>query len=81
MRVGPIGLLQTIADTIKLLFKEAIFPRGVDRKLFVLAPVLVNVGAFMPFVVIPWGGRLQPADLEHRRLLRDRDRQRSRRSA
>jgi NADH-quinone oxidoreductase subunit H len=62
-RVGPIGLLQTIADTVKLLFKEAIFPKGVDRKLFVLAPILVNVGAFMPFVVIPWGGRLQPADL------------------
>ena len=62
-RVGPYGLLQTIADTIKLLFKEAIFPRGVDRKLFVLGPLLVNVGAFMPFLVIPWGGRLQPADL------------------
>jgi len=62
-RVGPIGLLQTLADTIKLLFKEAIFPKKVDRKLFVLAPLLVNVGAFMPFLVIPWGGRLQPADL------------------
>jgi NADH-quinone oxidoreductase subunit H len=63
MRVGPYGLLQTVADTVKLLFKEAIFPKSVDRKLFVLAPVLVNVGAFMPFVVIPWGARLQPADL------------------
>ena len=62
-RVGPIGLLQTLADTVKLLFKEAIFPRGVDRKLFVIAPLLVNVGAFMPFLVIPWGGRLQPVDL------------------
>ncbi|RPH41157.1 MAG: NADH-quinone oxidoreductase subunit NuoH [Planctomycetota bacterium] len=62
-RVGPVGLLQTLADTVKLLFKEAIFPRGVDRKLFILAPILVNVGAFMPFLVIPWGGRLQPADL------------------
>jgi NADH-quinone oxidoreductase subunit H len=62
-RVGPIGLLQTLADTIKLLFKEAIFPKKVDRKLFVIAPILVNVGAFMPFLVIPWGGRLQPADL------------------
>ena len=60
-RVGPVGLLQTLADTIKLLFKEAIFPRKVDRKLFVIAPVLVNVGAFMPFLVIPWGERLQPA--------------------
>jgi len=63
MRVGPYGLLQTVADTVKLLFKEAIFPRKVDRKLFVIAPILVNVGAFMPFLVIPWGARLQPADL------------------
>ena len=63
MRVGPYGLLQTIADAIKLLFKEAIFPRGVDRKLFVTAPLLVTVGAFLPFVVIPWGARAQPADL------------------
>ncbi len=62
-RVGPVGLLQTTADTVKLLFKEAIFPKGVDRKLFVLAPILVNVGAFMPFLVIPWGGRLSPSDL------------------
>jgi NADH-quinone oxidoreductase subunit H len=62
-RVGPVGLLQTLADTVKLLFKEAIFPKKVDRKLFVLAPILVNVGAFMPFLVIPWGRRLQPADL------------------
>jgi NADH-quinone oxidoreductase subunit H len=62
-RVGPRGLLQTVADTIKLLFKEAIFPKGVDRKLFLLAPVLVNVAAFLPFVVIPWGARLQPFDM------------------
>jgi NADH-quinone oxidoreductase subunit H len=63
MRVGKWGLLQTIADTLKLLFKEAIFPRDVDRKLFVLAPVLVCVGAFLPMVVVPWGSRLQGADL------------------
>ncbi len=63
-RVGPYGLLQTIADTIKLLFKEAVYPKGVDRRLFVIAPVLVNVGAFMPFVVIPWGFHLQGADLD-----------------
>jgi NADH-quinone oxidoreductase subunit H len=64
MRVGPYGLLQTLADTVKLLFKEAIFPKGVDRRLFVLAPLLVNIGAFMPFLVIPWGARLQPVDLD-----------------
>jgi NADH-quinone oxidoreductase subunit H len=62
-RVGPWGLLQTIADTVKLLMKEAIFPKNVDWKLFIAGPILVNVGAFMPFLVVPWGGRLQPADL------------------
>jgi NADH-quinone oxidoreductase subunit H len=62
-RVGPHGLLQTVADAVKLLFKEAIYPAGVDRLLFILAPCLVNVAAFLPFVVLPWGARLQTADL------------------
>jgi hypothetical protein len=47
-RVGPHGILQTVADAVKLLFKEAIFPAGVDKFLFVLAPCLVVVGAFRP---------------------------------
>ncbi|HLA76773.1 MAG TPA: NADH-quinone oxidoreductase subunit NuoH [Vicinamibacteria bacterium] len=63
MRVGPYGVLQTLADTIKLLFKEAIYPKGVDRKLFILAPCIVNVGAFMPFLVLPFSSRLVGADL------------------
>lgn len=63
MRVGPYGLLQTVADTIKLLFKEAIYPRGVDRFLFKLGPGLVVMGSFMGFVVVPWGSSLIPADL------------------
>src|SRR5262252_3436729 len=63
MRVGPFGLLQTIADAIKLLFKEAIFPAGVDKLLFLVAPLIVVTGSFLPFVVIPWGARLQAADL------------------
>jgi NADH-quinone oxidoreductase subunit H len=62
-RVGPHGLLQTIADAVKLLFKEAIFPAGADKKLFILAPCLVVVGAFLSFVVIPFGSRLQGTDL------------------
>jgi NADH-quinone oxidoreductase subunit H len=62
-RVGPYGLLQTIADAVKLMFKEAIYPAGADKKLFLIAPCLVVLGAFLSFVVIPWGSRLQPADL------------------
>jgi NADH-quinone oxidoreductase subunit H len=62
-RVGPHGMLQTVADAVKLLFKEAIFPAGADKVLFVLAPCIVNVGAFLPFVVIPWGERIQGAEL------------------
>ena len=62
-RVGPHGMLQTAADAIKLLFKEAIFPAGADKLLFVLAPCLVVVGAFLPFVVVPWGAKIQTADL------------------
>ncbi len=62
-RVGPHGLLQTVADAVKLMFKEAIFPAGADKLLFFLAPCLVVTGAFLGFVVVPWGGRAQPADL------------------
>jgi NADH-quinone oxidoreductase subunit H len=63
-RVGPHGLLQTIADALKLMFKEAIFPAKADKFLFVLAPCLVIVGAFLSFVVIPFGSRLQAVDLD-----------------
>src|SRR3954470_15674257 len=62
-RVGPYGLLQTIADAVKLLFKEAIYPVGADKKLFLIAPCLVVLGAFLAMLVIPFGGRLQGADL------------------
>src|SRR5687767_9167553 len=55
MRVGPYGLLQTVADGIKLMFKEAIYPRGVDKFLFLIAPCLVVLGAFLSFVAIPFG--------------------------
>ena len=62
-RVGPYGLLQTVADAIKLMFKEAIYPRGVDKKLFLIAPCLVVLGAFLGFVVVPFGSGLMTADL------------------
>ena len=60
---GPYGLLQTVADAIKLMFKEAIYPTGVDKKLFLIAPCLVVLGAFLAMVVIPFGERSQVADL------------------
>ncbi len=62
-RVGPHGMLQTVADAVKLLFKEAIFPASADKFLFTLAPCLVVIGAFLSFVVIPFGSRVQGADL------------------
>ena len=62
-RVGPYGLLQTIADAIKLMFKEAIYPTGADKLLFMVAPCLVVLGAFLAMAVIPFGSRLQAADL------------------
>jgi NADH-quinone oxidoreductase subunit H len=64
MRVGKWGLLQTIADSIKLLFKEAIFPAGVDRLLFLLAPCVVLTGAILAFAVLPFGVHAQAVDLD-----------------
>jgi NADH-quinone oxidoreductase subunit H len=54
-RVGPFGLLQPIADGIKLLFKEDLVPAGADRFLFRAAPVLSMVPALITFAVIPFG--------------------------
>src|SRR3972149_7701320 len=52
---GPIGLLQPIADGIKTITKEIIFPRGVDRGPFILGPVLAAMAALAVFAVIPFG--------------------------
>ncbi|HYO34085.1 MAG TPA: NADH-quinone oxidoreductase subunit NuoH [Nocardioidaceae bacterium] len=52
---GPFGLLQSLADGVKLMLKEDIIPRSVDRFVFVLAPILAAVAAFMSVAVIPFG--------------------------
>jgi NADH-quinone oxidoreductase subunit H len=70
-RAGPFGLLQTLADGIKLFFKEDLLPERADRRIFRLAPYLSAVPAFLAFAVVPIGGefhlfhhttRLQLAD-------------------
>lgn len=63
MEVGPHGILQTIVDGIKLLGKELITPRHVDRKLYVLAPIMVFTGVLASLIVIPFSEELQVRDL------------------
>lgn len=55
MRVGPHGLLQPIADALKLLLKEDILPAEADALVFWLAPMIVVLAAFTVFVVVPFG--------------------------
>ncbi|MCW2797844.1 NADH-quinone oxidoreductase subunit NuoH [Nocardioides sp.] len=52
---GPFGLLQSLADGVKLALKEDIIPKAADKVVFVLAPVLAAVPAFVTFSVIPFG--------------------------
>src|SRR6187200_2988540 len=53
--VGPHGMLQPFADILKLLFKEELRPKGADKWLFTLAPVLAVVTAFVAFAAVPFG--------------------------
>jgi NADH-quinone oxidoreductase subunit H len=55
MRAGPHGVLITLADGIKLFFKEGITPTLADRPVYLLAPVLAMIPAFLAFAVIPFG--------------------------
>ncbi|AZN38567.1 NADH-quinone oxidoreductase subunit NuoH [Paenibacillus albus] len=62
-RVGPWGLLQSVADIAKLLMKEDTIPRKADRALFILAPALAYVPAFAVLAVIPYTQKLYFADI------------------
>jgi len=55
MRVGPHGLLQPIADAIKLILKEDIIPEGADRFVFWLAPMIILLAVFSVYTVVPFG--------------------------
>lgn len=63
VEVGPKGLLQTVADIVKLLTKENIVPQASDKILFLFAPILVFVSVFAGFAVIPFGPGVLGASL------------------
>jgi NADH-quinone oxidoreductase subunit H len=60
-RVGPWGLLQSVADGLKFLFKEDIIPEHVDKLLYLLAPAIAVTTALLAFAVVPFG----PTDRVH----------------
>ncbi len=62
-RVGPFGLLQVLADMIKLFTKEDWIPPFADKFVFVLAPAIIMVAVLMTFAVIPFASYIQVADL------------------
>jgi len=64
MRVGPYGLLQPIADGLKLLIKEDIMPSWVDRPIYWLAPLVVFVPSFIVWLVVPFSSDLVLRDMD-----------------
>ena len=54
-RAGPFGLLQTLADGLKLALKEDLIPKNADKAVFLLAPVIAGAMAFVSFAIIPMG--------------------------
>src|SRR5208337_1579726 len=62
-RVGPWGLLQPVADLLKLLFKEDFTPPGANKYLFIMAPVITAGAAFLPFAVIPFAANILPPEI------------------
>ncbi|HMP40065.1 MAG TPA: NADH-quinone oxidoreductase subunit NuoH [Roseiflexaceae bacterium] len=63
-RVGPAGLLQSIADGVKMFVKEDIVPRAADRWIHILAPIVALAPVAMMLAVIPWGRGLVAVDLD-----------------
>ena len=54
-RAGPLGLLQPVADGVKLIFKEEFIPARADKLIFILAPIVTVLPALIIWAVIPWG--------------------------
>lgn len=64
MEVGPFGILQTLADGIKLIFKEDIIPEGADRLVHILAPMIACAPVFVCFAPVPFGQGLTLVNLD-----------------
>ncbi len=62
-RVGPFGLLQPFADLLKFLYKEEVIPAKANAFLYILAPLVSLIPAFLSFAVVPFGPNLQVTDL------------------
>ena len=60
---GKWGLLQTVADVLKLLLKEDIIPKAADRPLFIIAPIIAFAPSFMVLAAIPFTDKFQFADI------------------
>ncbi len=58
-RAGPFGLLQPMADGLKLFFKEEIIPAFSNKFLFILGPSLAMITAMLTSAVIPWGDKME----------------------
>src|SRR5215471_12253909 len=63
-RVGPLGLLQPIADGVKFLLKEDIIPSHVDKLFFLVAPAIAIMTATLAFAVVPFGPTDAPPQVE-----------------
>ena len=61
--VGPFGLLQTIADALKYIFKEIIIPASANKTIFILAPIVTMTLALVAWAVIPFSEDLLIADI------------------
>ena len=62
-RVGPFGLLQPLADLLKFVFKEEVIPTQANTFLYIAAPLISLIPAFLTFAVVPFGPSLQVTDL------------------
>lgn len=62
-RVGPAGLLQSVADGVKMFTKEDVVPRAADRWVHLLAPIITLAPVALMFAVIPWARGVVPADV------------------